>query len=98
MSATTPCSAQKSSISCVSRIPPISEPASSGGPVFVPDARLKDEAETSQPLIVGMVLSQFRRDETIKMGYEERTIHHPLELSNILHDQFLRDTIALLPK
>jgi hypothetical protein len=70
----------------------------SGGPVFVPDARRKEETETSPPLIVGMVLSQFRHDETIKMDYEERTIHHPLELSNILHAQFLRDTIALLPK
>lgn len=59
----------------------------SGGPVFVagPDG---------QPLLVGIVLGQFRHDERVTTEYEERTIHHPLGLGTVLHAQFVRETIA----
>lgn len=58
----------------------------SGGPVFV---RGKD----GRPLLIGIVLSQFYHDETVKTEYEERTIHHPLNLGSVLYPQFVRDTI-----
>ena len=60
----------------------------SGGPVFV--AGTEDH-----PLLVGIVLAQFRHDEHVKMESEERTIHHPLGLGTVLHSQFVRDTIEL---
>ena len=58
----------------------------SGGPAFIagPDGH---------PLLIGMVLAEFRHDERVKMEYEERTIHHPLGLATVLHAQFVRDTI-----
>ncbi|MEI7909020.1 MAG: serine protease [Verrucomicrobiota bacterium] len=58
----------------------------SGGPVFV-------AAADGHPLVIGMVLAQFRHDERVTMEYEERTIHHPLGLGTVLHAQFIRDTI-----
>ena len=65
----------------------------SGGPVFI-------AGTNGHPLLVGMVLAQFRHDEQVKMEYEERTIHHPLGLGTVLHAQFIRDTIeqAAQPK
>ncbi len=56
----------------------------SGGPVFVPGA-------DARPLLVGIVLGQFRHDERITTEYEERVIHHPLGLGTVLHAQFLRE-------
>ena len=70
----------------------------SGGPVFLPDARRKEAAENSPPLIVGMVLAQFRHDEKITMLYEERTIHYPLALATVLHARYVREAIELLSK
>ncbi len=58
----------------------------SGGPVFVP-------ASDTRPLVIGIVLSQFRHDELMKMEYEDRTVHHPLGLGTVLHAQFVRETI-----
>lgn len=58
----------------------------SGGPVFISDAE-------GRPLVIGIVLAQMRHDETVKMEYEERMIHHPLGLGTVLHSQFVRDTI-----
>jgi len=58
----------------------------SGGPVFVAGAE-------GQPLLVGIVLAQFRHDERVTSEYEERTIHHPLGLGTILHGQYVRDTL-----
>jgi hypothetical protein len=63
----------------------------SGGPVFV--------AETDgHPLLVGVVLGQFRHDERVTTEYEERTIHHPFGLGIVLHAQFVRDTIEQAAK
>ena len=58
----------------------------SGGPVFTPGA-------DGHPLIIGMVVAQFRHDEQVKMEYEERSIHYPLGLGEVLHAQFVRETI-----
>ena len=58
----------------------------SGGPVFV-------AGTDGHPLVLGIVLAQFRHDEQVKTEYEERTIHHPLALGTVLHAQFVRDTI-----
>jgi hypothetical protein len=58
----------------------------SGGPVFVAGAN-------GQPLLIGLVLAQSHHDESVTTEYEERTIHHPLELGTVLHAQFVRETI-----
>jgi secreted trypsin-like serine protease len=58
----------------------------SGGPVFVAGGQ-------GHPLLIGIVLAQFRHDEQVTTEYEERSIHHPLGLGSVLHAQFVRDTI-----
>ena len=58
----------------------------SGGPVFISDAE-------GHPLVVGMVFAQIRHDEHLKMEYEERSIHYPLGLGEVLHAQFVREAI-----
>ena len=40
-----------------------------------------------------MVFAQIRHDEHVKMEYEERSIHYPLGLGEVLHAQFVRETI-----
>lgn len=69
----------------------------SGGPVFLPDSRRQDP-ENSPPLVVGLVLSQFRHDEKIQTLNEERTIHYPLGLSTVLDAPYIREAIERLPK
>jgi secreted trypsin-like serine protease len=63
----------------------------SGGPVFVAGAQ-------GHPLLIGIVLAQFRHDEQVTTEYEERSIHHPLGLGSVLHAQFVRDTIERAAK
>ena len=63
----------------------------SGGPVFVAGTH-------GHPLLIGIVLAQFRHDERVTMEYEERSIHHPLGLGSVLHAQFVRDTIERAAK
>lgn len=63
----------------------------SGGPVFMAGAE-------GHPLVAGIVLAQFRHDEQVTTEYEERTIHHPLGLGNILHAQYVRDTLDAAAK
>ncbi len=58
----------------------------SGGPAFVP-------AADGNPMLIGMVIAQFRHDEQVKTEYEERSIHYPLGLGEVLHAQFVRETI-----
>jgi hypothetical protein len=58
----------------------------SGGPVFI-------EGEAGQPLVVGMVIAQFRHDEQVNTEYEERTIHHPLGLGTVLHAQWVLEAL-----
>jgi len=63
----------------------------SGGPVFVRDRK-------EHPLVIGIVLAQFRHDEQITQEYEERMIHHPLGLGSVLHAQFIREAIEQAAK
>ena len=63
----------------------------SGGPVFV-------AGSNGHPLLIGIVLAQFRHDERVTMEYEDRTIHHPLGLGTVLHAQFIRETIEQAAK
>ena len=63
----------------------------SGGPVFV-------AGTDGHPLLIGIVLAQFRHDEQVTTEYEERSIHHPLGLGSVLHAQFVRDTIERAAK
>ena len=63
----------------------------SGGPVFV-------RGGEGHPLLIGIVLAQFRHDEQVTMEYEERMIHHPLGLGTVLHAQFILDTIEQAAK
>jgi hypothetical protein len=58
----------------------------SGGPVFM-------AGTDGHPVVVGIVLAQYRHDETVTTEYEERTMHHPLGLGNVLQAQYIRDTI-----
>ena len=57
----------------------------SGGPVFV--------VNHGQPVILGMVLAQFRHDERIKTLDEERIIHTPLGISKVVHAAFIREAV-----
>jgi hypothetical protein len=67
----------------------------SGGPVFLSHDREKDEAD---PLVVGIVLGQHLYDERTKLAFEERVLHHRLGLAIVLHAEFVRETLRLLPK
>jgi hypothetical protein len=58
----------------------------SGGPVFV-------SGTNGHPVIIGIVLAQFRHDENVTTEYEERALHHPMGLGTVLHAQFIRETI-----
>ena len=58
----------------------------SGGPIFVSDP-------AGHPLVIGMVFAQVRHDEHVKMEFEERSVHYPLGLGEVLHAQFIRETI-----
>ena len=57
----------------------------SGGPVFV--------SYRGQPVILGMILAQFRHDERITTLDEERTIHYPLGISKVIHACFIREAV-----
>jgi len=58
----------------------------SGGPVFI-------RGTDGHPLILGMVLAQYRHDEQAEMEYIDISIHHPMGLGTVVHAQFIRETI-----
>lgn len=62
----------------------------SGGPMFVEDAR---EAGPTRPLVIGMILASFRHDEKVVTMFEERMIHHPLDISTVVHATLIRETV-----
>lgn len=62
----------------------------SGGPVFVKDTPGK------APLVIGIAVAQYRYDESVKMLNEERSVHHPLGLSKVIHSQFILETLRML--
>jgi hypothetical protein len=63
----------------------------SGAPVFV--SRAKGE-QVGEPLVLGMVVAQYRNDEKLKMLHEERLIRHRLSLGKVVQAEFIRQTIA----
>ncbi|RYD82800.1 MAG: hypothetical protein EOP84_08890, partial [Verrucomicrobiaceae bacterium] len=63
----------------------------SGGPTFI-------EGADGHPLLVGIVLAQYRHDERVTSANEERTIHHPLGLGTILHAEYVLDTLEAVAK
>ena len=62
----------------------------SGGPVFI--------THRDQPVLLGIVLAQFRHDERIKTLYEENIIHHPLNISKVIHAAFIREAVLAAAK
>ena len=40
-----------------------------------------------------MILAHYRHDEKVDTMFEERMIHHPLDLSRILHATHLREVV-----
>jgi len=70
----------------------------SGAPVFLSSDKGEKKAEDAPPLVVGMVIAQFRNDEEVKTLYGEQKLHHPLFLANTLHAQLVRETLELLNK
>lgn len=65
----------------------------SGGPVFT--VRRMGEA-AGEPLVLGMVVAQYRNDEKVKMLHEERLLRHRLSLAKVLQAEFILQTIALV--
>ncbi len=62
----------------------------SGGPVFI--------IERGQPVVLGIVLAQFRHDERVKTLYAENIIHHPLNISKVIHAAYIRETVLAAAK
>lgn len=58
----------------------------SGGPAFV-------AVDDHTPLVVGVVIAEMNHNTTMRNVYEERRIRHPLNLGQVLHATFVRDTI-----
>jgi S1-C subfamily serine protease len=73
----------------------------SGGPVyFVQSGRTIENrmhVGTIQ-FIAGLVSQEYSFSEKLKSLYEEQTILHPLALAKIIHAQFIKETIELLPE
>lgn len=71
----------------------------SGGPVFVTapaDKAKSGENPDARPLVLGIVVAQHFSDEKLNLLYEERMVHHPLNLSTVLYAQFMREVIEQL--
>ncbi|MCY2964876.1 MAG: serine protease [Planctomycetota bacterium] len=69
----------------------------SGGPVMLETADSHRE-EAGTPILVGLVVGKVQQDERIQTLYEERTVHHPLDLSIAVQAHFIRETIGLWEK
>ena len=64
----------------------------SGGPVLLETPKSFD-ADAGLPVVVAMVTGKMQQDEKMTMLYEERTLHHPLDLSIAIQSHFIRETI-----
>ena len=66
----------------------------SGGPVMLEtiDSRKED---AGLPVILAMVVGKIQQDERVVGLYEERILHHPLDLSIAVQAQFIKETVAL---
>jgi hypothetical protein len=47
------------------------------------------------PVILAMVVGKIQQDEKVVGLYEERILHHPLDLSIAVQAQFIRETVVL---
>jgi hypothetical protein len=63
----------------------------SGGPVFVCGTN-------ERPLVVGVVVGAFQKDESMSSGSEEKTIHRPYGLGLVVHAQLVRELIERAAK
>ena len=54
--------------------------------------------DDAPPLVLGMIVGQFRHDERTVTETEERTTHYPLNLATVLHARFAREAIERLKK
>lgn len=66
----------------------------SGGPVMLETIDSRNE-DAGLPVIMAMVIGKVQQDEKVVGLYEERLVHHPLDLSIAVQAQFLRETISL---
>ena len=66
----------------------------SGGPVMLETIDSRNE-DAGLPVIMAMVIGKVQQDERVVGIYEERIMHHPLDLSIAVQAQFLRETIGL---
>ena len=44
-------------------------------------------------LVIGVVVGAFRQDESMKIEFEERTIHHPFGVGLVVQTQLVRELI-----
>jgi hypothetical protein len=58
----------------------------SGGPVFQPE-------DNGRALLIGVVVGSFRKDESMRIELEERTIHHPFGVGLVVQGQLVRELI-----
>lgn len=65
----------------------------SGGPVF-----MRLNGGNGKPLLVGLVVSQFRHTEKLKTFTGTQTIHHSLGLSTVVQAEAIRETLELAAK
>lgn len=73
----------------------------SGGPVYLvesnPRYRGKMELGTTLHMIMGLVSSEATLKEHVKSMDEERLITHKLSIATIIHAQFIKETIEMIP-
>lgn len=66
----------------------------SGGPVMLETVDSRNE-DAGLPVILAMVVGKIQQDEKVVGLYEERILHHPLDLSIAVQAQYLRETVSL---
>ena len=66
----------------------------SGGPVMLETVDSRNE-DAGLPVILAMVVGKIQQDEKVVGLYEERILHHPLDLSIAVQAQFIRETVVL---
>jgi hypothetical protein len=66
----------------------------SGGPVMLETVESRNE-DAGPPVILAMVVGKIQQDEKVVGLYEERIMHHPLDLSIAVQAQFIKATVSL---
>ena len=73
----------------------------SGGPVYIVESNRryhgKMELGKTLQMIMGLVSSETTLQEHVKSMDEERLITHKLSIATIIHAQFIRETIEMIP-